>query len=61
MAKAANVFARVDASLKEQADIIEIVRYIGQTLQEPRTAGNLYRPRLDGGAGILDLQRVSPS
>lgn len=34
---------QVEIGALAQADIIEIVRYIGQTLQEPRTAGNLYR------------------
>ena len=34
---------RVEIGAQAQADIIEIVQYIGQALQEPWTAGNLYR------------------
>jgi len=34
---------QVELGTQAQADIIEIMRYIGVTLQEPRTAGNLYR------------------
>ncbi len=34
---------QVEIGTQAQADIIEIMRYIGETLQEPRTAGNLYR------------------
>ena len=34
---------QVEIGAQAQADILEIVRYISQTLQEPRTAGNLYR------------------
>lgn len=34
---------RVEIGIQAQADITDIVRYIGQVLLEPRTAGNLYR------------------
>lgn len=34
---------QVEIGAQAQADIHGIVRYISQTLQEPRTAGNLYR------------------
>lgn len=34
---------RVEIGLLTQTDITDIMHYIGQMLQEPRTAGNLYR------------------
>ena len=34
---------RVKIGAQAQADITDIMRYIGQVLLEPRTAGNLYR------------------
>lgn len=34
---------RVEIGLLAQTDIADIMGYIGHTLQEPRTAGNLYR------------------
>ena len=34
---------RVEIGIQAQADITDIVCYIGQVLLEPRTAGNLYR------------------
>nr|WP_325231413.1 type II toxin-antitoxin system RelE/ParE family toxin [uncultured Oscillibacter sp.] len=34
---------RVEIGIQAQTDITDIVRYIGQVLLEPRTAGNLYR------------------
>lgn len=34
---------RIEIGMQAQADITDIVRYIGQVLLEPRTAGNLYR------------------
>lgn len=34
---------QVEIGEQAQADIVEIVRYISQTLQEPRTAEKLYR------------------
>ncbi len=34
---------QVEIGTQAQADIMDIMRYIGETLQEPRTAGNLYR------------------
>ena len=34
---------QVKIGTRAQADITETVRYIGQVLQEPRTAGHLYR------------------
>ena len=33
---------RVEIGIQAQTDITDIVRYIGQVLLEPRTAGNLY-------------------
>lgn len=34
---------RVRVGAQAQSDITDIMRYIGQVLLEPRTAGNLYR------------------
>ncbi len=34
---------QVEIGAQAQADILDIMRYIGETLQEPRTAGNLYQ------------------
>lgn len=34
---------RVEIGFQAQADLMDIVRYIGETLGEPRTAGTLYR------------------
>ena len=34
---------RVEIALLSQTDITDIMHYIGQMLQEPRTVGNLYR------------------
>ena len=34
---------RVEIGAQAQSDITDIMRYIGQVLLEPRTAGNLYR------------------
>lgn len=34
---------RVEIGAQAQADISEIIHYIGQVLQEPRTAGRLYQ------------------
>lgn len=34
---------KVEIGIQAQTDLIEIMRYIGQTLLEPRTAGKLYR------------------
>lgn len=34
---------KVEVGLLAQTDIVEIIRYISQTLREPRTAGNIYR------------------
>lgn len=34
---------QVEIGLLAQTDIADIMRYISQTLQEPRTAGNIYR------------------
>ena len=34
---------RIEIGAQAQSDITDIMRYIGQVLLEPRTAGNLYR------------------
>ncbi len=34
---------QVEIGVQAQADITETINYIGQALQEPRTAGQLYR------------------
>lgn len=34
---------RIEIGVQAQSDITDIMRYIGQVLLEPRTAGNLYR------------------
>ena len=34
---------RIEIGAQAQSDITDIMRYIGQDLLEPRTAGNLYR------------------
>ena len=34
---------RIEIGAQAQSDIPDIMRYIGQVLLEPRTAGNLYR------------------
>ena len=34
---------RIEIGAQAQSDITDIMRYIGQLLLEPRTAGNLYR------------------
>ena len=34
---------RIEIGAQAQSDITDIMRYIGQVLFEPRTAGNLYR------------------
>lgn len=34
---------RIEIGAQAQNDMMEIIRYIGQTLQEPRTAGNVYQ------------------
>ena len=34
---------RIEIGIQAQADITDIMRYIGQALLEPRTAGKLYR------------------
>lgn len=34
---------QIEIGAQAQADLVEIVRYIGQTLREPRTARNLYQ------------------
>lgn len=39
---------QVEIGAAAQADLTAIVRYISQTLKEPRTAGNLYRLLKEG-------------
>ncbi len=34
---------RIEIGAQAQSDITDIMRYIGQVILEPRTAGNLYR------------------
>ena len=46
---------RIEIGAQAQSDITDIMRYIGQVLLEPRTAGNLYRLRKEE---ILSLKQM---
>lgn len=46
---------QVEIGAQAQTDLTEIIRYIGLTLQEPRTAGNMYRLLKEG---ILSLRQM---
>ena len=46
---------RIEIGAQAQSDITDIMRYIGQVLLEPRTAGNLYRLLKDE---ILSLKQM---
>ena len=46
---------RIEIGAQAQSDITDIMRYIGQVLLEPRTAGNLYRPQLKADARALSV------